>query len=169
VKHPAKVMVAGANIGGMTAAEALRRAGLEVTVFERTAELREVGAGLLLAANAQKALGKLGLAEAVARLGTPASAAEIRSCAAHPMTPNLGQDACQAVEDAVVLARCLQEEGSHRRHPATLRTAAIRSDVDGGIHMSSWFSSVGLQVIRRAINGGKLGFFLSAKAASPIL
>jgi 2-polyprenyl-6-methoxyphenol hydroxylase-like FAD-dependent oxidoreductase len=29
--------------------------------------------------------------------------------AAHPMTPNLGQGACQAVEDAVVLARCLRE------------------------------------------------------------
>ena len=29
--------------------------------------------------------------------------------AAHPMTPNLGQGACQAIEDAVVLARCLAE------------------------------------------------------------
>jgi 2-polyprenyl-6-methoxyphenol hydroxylase-like FAD-dependent oxidoreductase len=29
--------------------------------------------------------------------------------AAHPMTPNLGQGACQAMEDAVVLARCLAE------------------------------------------------------------
>jgi 2-polyprenyl-6-methoxyphenol hydroxylase-like FAD-dependent oxidoreductase len=28
--------------------------------------------------------------------------------AAHPMTPNLGQGACQAIEDAVVLARCLR-------------------------------------------------------------
>src|SRR5437588_2256134 len=27
--------------------------------------------------------------------------------AAHPMTPNLGQGACQAIEDAVVLAACL--------------------------------------------------------------
>jgi 2-polyprenyl-6-methoxyphenol hydroxylase-like FAD-dependent oxidoreductase len=27
--------------------------------------------------------------------------------AAHPMTPNLGQGACQAIEDAVVVARCL--------------------------------------------------------------
>ncbi|MFP5504267.1 MAG: FAD-dependent monooxygenase [Candidatus Sericytochromatia bacterium] len=29
--------------------------------------------------------------------------------AAHPMTPNLGQGACQAIEDAVVLAECLAE------------------------------------------------------------
>ena len=79
MKDTAKVIVAGAGIGGLTAAIALRRAGFEVAVFERAAELREVGAGLLLAANAHKALGKLGLAETVARLGTPASAAEIRS------------------------------------------------------------------------------------------
>lgn len=32
--------------------------------------------------------------------------------AAHPMTPNLGQGGCQAIEDAVVLARCLT------RHPS---------------------------------------------------
>jgi 2-polyprenyl-6-methoxyphenol hydroxylase-like FAD-dependent oxidoreductase len=79
MNDPTKVMVAGAGIGGLSAAIALRRAGFEVTVFERAAELREVGAGLLLAANAQKALAKLGLAETVARLGTPASAGEIRS------------------------------------------------------------------------------------------
>src|SRR5262249_2472593 len=30
--------------------------------------------------------------------------------AAHPMTPNLGQGACQAIEDAVVLARSLERE-----------------------------------------------------------
>ncbi|CAI7775388.1 unnamed protein product [Closterium sp. NIES-54] len=29
--------------------------------------------------------------------------------AAHPMTPNLGQGACTALEDAVILARCLWE------------------------------------------------------------
>ncbi len=79
MKHPTKVMVAGAGIGGLTATIALRHAGFEVAVFERAPELREVGAGLLLAANAQKALGELDLAKAVARLGTPASAAEIRS------------------------------------------------------------------------------------------
>lgn len=29
--------------------------------------------------------------------------------AAHPMTPNMGQGACQAIEDAVVLGACVQE------------------------------------------------------------
>ena len=42
--------------------------------------------------------------------------------AAHPMTPNLGQGGCQAIEDALVLARCLGEgcpvEASLRRYEA---------------------------------------------------
>ena len=32
--------------------------------------------------------------------------------AAHPMTPNLGQGGCQAIEDALMLARCLTEGGA---------------------------------------------------------
>jgi salicylate hydroxylase len=72
------MIVADAGIGGLTVALALRRASFEVCVIERAAELREVGAGPLLAANAQKALGKLGLAKAKARLGTPPPARHVR-------------------------------------------------------------------------------------------
>lgn len=51
--------------------------------------------------------------------------------AAHPMTPNLGQGACQAVEDAVVLARCLAEgpaEDALRRYEGrrAARTAMVQ-------------------------------------------
>jgi 2-polyprenyl-6-methoxyphenol hydroxylase-like FAD-dependent oxidoreductase len=38
--------------------------------------------------------------------------------AAHPMTPNMGQGACTAIEDAVVLARCVAAAGAT---PAALR------------------------------------------------
>jgi 2-polyprenyl-6-methoxyphenol hydroxylase-like FAD-dependent oxidoreductase len=41
--------------------------------------------------------------------------------AAHPMTPNLGQGACQAIEDAVVLARELSATGVGADPVATLR------------------------------------------------
>jgi 2-polyprenyl-6-methoxyphenol hydroxylase-like FAD-dependent oxidoreductase len=46
--------------------------------------------------------------------------------AAHPMTPNLGQGACQAIEDTVVLARCLRESGESAG--ALRRYEALRSD-----------------------------------------
>ena len=44
--------------------------------------------------------------------------------AAHPMTPNLGQGGCQAVEDAVVLGRCLADAADVPA--ALLRYAEVR-------------------------------------------
>jgi 2-polyprenyl-6-methoxyphenol hydroxylase-like FAD-dependent oxidoreductase len=48
--------------------------------------------------------------------------------AAHPMTPDLGQGACQAIEDAVVLAKRLSEESdpaSALRHYESQRTRRV--------------------------------------------
>ena len=43
-----RALITGAGIGGLTAAIALRRAGLEVEVYERAPRLAEVGAGISL-------------------------------------------------------------------------------------------------------------------------
>ncbi|WP_460525645.1 FAD-dependent monooxygenase [Flindersiella endophytica] len=56
-----KAIVAGAGIGGLTAAIALQRSGWQVTVLERAPEIAEVGAGLSLWPNAVRALESLGL------------------------------------------------------------------------------------------------------------
>ena len=74
-----KAIVIGAGIGGLSAAIALRRAGVEALVFERTRELKELGAGLSLAANATKALNGLGLTDALRGIGMPIGVAEIRA------------------------------------------------------------------------------------------
>ena len=50
------IIVAGAGIGGLTAALTLSRAGFQVTVLERTSELAEVGAGIQLSPNASRIL-----------------------------------------------------------------------------------------------------------------
>ncbi len=55
------VIVAGAGIGGLTAALALARAGMRVTVFEQAEKLEETGAGLQLSPNASRVLIALGL------------------------------------------------------------------------------------------------------------
>lgn len=57
------VIIIGAGIGGLAAALALKRAGIDARVFERVKSLQEVGAGLTLWANAVKVLRKLGLDE----------------------------------------------------------------------------------------------------------
>ncbi|HEX5850780.1 MAG TPA: FAD-dependent monooxygenase [Rubrobacter sp.] len=79
-------MIVGAGIGGLTAAIALRRAGIDATVFERAEEIKEVGAGILLAANAVAALGEIGLSDDVGRLGTPASAGRVFTCRGKTLT-----------------------------------------------------------------------------------
>ena len=56
-----KAIVIGAGIGGLCAAIGLREAGLDVSIYERVSQIREVGAGLSLWPNAIKALEKLGL------------------------------------------------------------------------------------------------------------
>ncbi len=76
---PKTAIIIGGGIGGLTTAIALRRKGLEVAVYERAPEIREVGAGLTLWANAVKALGKLGLAEAVKAAGAPGMGGSIRT------------------------------------------------------------------------------------------
>jgi 2-polyprenyl-6-methoxyphenol hydroxylase-like FAD-dependent oxidoreductase len=63
-------VIVGAGIGGLAAAVALRRVGFEVTVIERAAEIREVGAGLSIWANAVKALRELGIEQQVVHLGS---------------------------------------------------------------------------------------------------
>jgi 2-polyprenyl-6-methoxyphenol hydroxylase-like FAD-dependent oxidoreductase len=74
-----KAIVIGAGIGGLSAAIALRRAGVEALVFERTRDLKELGAGLSLTANATKALNGLGLTDALRGIGMPIRVAEIRT------------------------------------------------------------------------------------------
>ena len=66
-----KAIIVGGGIGGLSAAIALRRVGVEATVFERTGKLGEIGAGISLWANAMKALRKLGLYDAVQAVGRP--------------------------------------------------------------------------------------------------
>ncbi|HEV8261264.1 MAG TPA: FAD-dependent monooxygenase, partial [Burkholderiales bacterium] len=59
--RPAKGLIAGAGIGGLAAGIALRRAGLEVQVFERTPGLREIGAALSIWPNGTRSLLALGV------------------------------------------------------------------------------------------------------------
>jgi 2-polyprenyl-6-methoxyphenol hydroxylase-like FAD-dependent oxidoreductase len=77
------IAVIGGGIAGLTAAIALRKAGHEVTIFESASEIRPLGAGLLLAANAIKGLERIGVADKVIPMGRQLSRFSILSQSGH--------------------------------------------------------------------------------------
>lgn len=56
-----KVVIAGAGIGGLTAALSLERAGVDVSVFESVAEVRPLGVGINILPHAAREFIELGL------------------------------------------------------------------------------------------------------------
>ena len=60
-----RVAIVGAGIGGLVAALALARRGVEVHVYEQARALKEVGAGLQLSANGTRVFAALGILERV--------------------------------------------------------------------------------------------------------
>ncbi len=71
-------MIAGGGIGGLAAALALLKSGIDVEVCEQARELKEVGAGVQLAANATRVLYALGVGEELKALSCEAQGKEIR-------------------------------------------------------------------------------------------
>jgi len=61
--------VVGGGIGGLAAAAALRRAGIDASVYEQAPQLGEVGAGVLIGPNSVRLLHRLGLAASIDAVG----------------------------------------------------------------------------------------------------
>ena len=73
---PLRVAVVGAGIGGLTAALALIRAGIDATVYEQTDPLTELGAQFSIGPNATRLLGALDLLEPLRAIGVRPDAVE---------------------------------------------------------------------------------------------
>ena len=74
-----RVAIIGGGIGGLTAANALSQAGIEVAVYEAAAELREIGAGVALHANAMRVLRAIGVEDGVRKVAGRAEWAVTRN------------------------------------------------------------------------------------------
>ena len=68
-RAPLQVAIVGGGIGGLTAANALRRYNIEVRIYEQAAALTEVGAGFALQPNGIRVLRQLGFGDDVERRG----------------------------------------------------------------------------------------------------
>jgi salicylate hydroxylase len=73
-----KALVAGGGIGGLSAAIALLQRGIDVEVHEQAGEMREVGAGIQISPNGNRALHSLGVFETLRGLSSNADEKEIR-------------------------------------------------------------------------------------------
>ncbi|MEZ4827794.1 MAG: FAD-dependent monooxygenase [Bacteroidia bacterium] len=60
-----KILIIGGGIGGLCTAIALKNKGFEPVVYEKVPELKGLGAGIVIATNAIRALRDIGIADAV--------------------------------------------------------------------------------------------------------
>jgi salicylate hydroxylase len=72
------VVIVGGGIGGLAAALALLRRGLDIEVYEQSPELKEVGAGIQISSNGTRVLHALGLEAALAAVQVIPTRREIR-------------------------------------------------------------------------------------------
>ena len=59
--RPRSVAIVGAGMGGLATAAALRRVGIDVTVYEQAQQFARIGAGIQIGCNAMRVLRELGL------------------------------------------------------------------------------------------------------------
>ncbi len=69
MSKPIRAAIVGGGISGLSAAHALARRGIDVTVYEQAPALGEVGAGVFTYPNALRPLERMGLGPAFARVG----------------------------------------------------------------------------------------------------
>jgi 2-polyprenyl-6-methoxyphenol hydroxylase-like FAD-dependent oxidoreductase len=76
-----RAAIVGGGIGGLAAAVALRRVGVDTVVFERAERMDPLGAGLTLSPNAVRALARLGLAANVRAVAASGRELEVKTAA----------------------------------------------------------------------------------------
>jgi 2-polyprenyl-6-methoxyphenol hydroxylase-like FAD-dependent oxidoreductase len=119
--EPARVVIVGGGIGGLTSAVALQAAGWEVLVCERAPGLQEVAAGISLWPNAMRALRRLGVGEAVEAAGSVATGSRVRTWDGTPLGPCVVDELAERFGAPLVVL-----------HRACLR-GILRSALDGGV------------------------------------
>lgn len=121
-----RAIILGGGIGGLAAAIALRRVGVESLVLEQAPAIHEIGSGLSLWSNAVAALRELGAAEKVISGGSTFETFLSRTSSGRPIAESnfadLAREAgapCVCIHRAV-LQRILFEE----LNPTSVRTGA---------------------------------------------
>ena len=125
------VIIAGAGIGGLTAALAIAQRGFRVAVFDQAERLEEVGAGIQLSPNASRVLIGLGLGD------------ELKSCVVAPEELRVlnAQTACMLAR-APLGAAVERRYGApywviHRGDLQKVLLDAVRANPDVALHLGT--------------------------------
>ncbi|SFG08275.1 2-polyprenyl-6-methoxyphenol hydroxylase [Salegentibacter agarivorans] len=78
--------IIGAGIGGLSTAIALEQKGIKTRIFEQAEQIKEVGAGIILANNAMQVYEKLGLRKIIEENGNPISSMNITKSNLKPLS-----------------------------------------------------------------------------------
>lgn len=142
-----RVAIIGAGLGGLTAALALARSGIAVTVHEQAEALGEVGAGITISPNAGRVLDHLGLGEAIRAQGVLPGTQHIRDLATGATIRTLARDSdLEAVHGAPY-------RHLHRADLHALLVAAVEQAAPGSIRLGHRLVAVTADGHMRFANG----------------
>ena len=130
-----KVIIAGGGIGGLATGLALQRRGFKIAIYERSEEFREIGAGLIVTANARHALRDLGVD---AELEAVSSCVPLRSTCDYATGEVLDQTSTDMVTKKYGIAS-LQV---HRADLHRILLSAIRDNDPTALHPGHAFASL---------------------------
>ena len=119
-------IIIGGGIGGLAATLTLRRAGIDVSLFEQASELREIGAGIMISPNATRILHRLELAEPLRVAGVRPRARQLRRW-----------DNGQVLARAPLADVCERDFGApyYNFHRAELLDVLVGAVPDGVVHL----------------------------------
>ncbi len=146
----ARIIIAGAGLGGLAAASCLMLAGHEVDIYEQAPALAEVGAGIQISANAFHVMRHLGLGDELLRLGVQPGAYVFRL---HDTGEEIQRFSLSAEHEAAHGAPYVQLHRADLHDILARRARALKTDVVRLNHRLKSFSQTAQGVEAHFDNG----------------
>ena len=137
-----KVLIAGAGIGGLTAALSLQRAGIDVLVHESAAEILPMGVGINILPHASREYIELGLEQEMDRFAIRTTAMNYYTAGGHLVTSQpcglhagykWPQWSLHRGELHMMLLRVFRERAGHNKVVTDAALVDFENSRDGGI------------------------------------